>query len=154
MVDHIRTLLVNGTGSGYSPVSDEPSDRALTLFGLTGVPETDAAIVDVILPLALTPDLSWFSSRFDPRQTPPVKASVYRTDYTTSASFDGLYDRVLGPEGRWVVLSVFSASDPSIRAELARLRASFLSLDGPYALGAVLLACSYRRDILRKGGQL
>lgn len=90
---------------------------------------------------------------------PPQPPSVYRTEYsasdpsgkTVSLSLDGLRDRVLGQEGWWRISGLFSHPDPAVRQRLSDLRAAARSMDAPYALGAVLLACAYRRSLLQGG---
>lgn len=165
MVDHVRTLLINRDDeqSGYKRVSDGPADRVMALFGVTGeCAEVDSAAVDLVLPLALAPDLIGFRSRFDTRLTPPGAGSVYRHEYQACCggddcvplSADGVYQRVLGPNGRGAVLSLFGASDSANYADLAKLREAALSMDGAYALGAVLLACAFRRLVLLEGGKV
>lgn len=147
MVDHVRTLLVNPSGiSGYGHVTDAPADAALRLFGVTG-DEVAEAVVDTVLPLALAPDLVSFRRFYDTRTTPSARKSVYRETY--AVELDGLYDRVFGSEGWWTVLPVFSHPDPAINANLSEMREAARSLDSAYALGAVLLACAYRRHILQ-----
>lgn len=156
MVDHIRTLLLNPRDlPGYLRAEDGPADRALALFGLDGS-DADAARVDVILPFALADDLAWFSGRFDPRRSPAGLTTVYRHAYATesgaSLSLDGLRAAVLGPNGWWAIAPVFSHRDPLVTQELMALRRAAGSRDAAYALGAVLLACAYRRQLLQEGG--
>lgn len=156
MTDHIRHLLVNsGDVPGVSKVDDKAADDVLRLFGVTG-DGPDEAVVDAVLPLALAPDLSRFRSAFDPRTTPSESGSVYRHDYTAcdavrcaSLLLNGLYERVLGTDGWWTTVPLFSHADPACNAFLAELRSAARSMDSAYALGAVLVACAYRRLILQ-----
>lgn len=155
MTDHVRALLQN---RGASRVKDEPSDRALALFGLGGTAIDDPRI-DLLLPLALAPDLSWARDVFDGRTTPPAPKSVYRAQYelsdnaghTVSLDLTGLYAEVLGQEGWWTVSPVFSHPDPLVQERLSDLRDAARSMDAQFALGAVLLACAYRRWLLGEG---
>lgn len=164
MVDHVRTLLVNRADfpTGYDPVEDAPSDRVMALFGVSRLcKDADVAAVDLVLPLALAPDLAEFRSRFDSRITPSAPLSVYRHRYEATCgdesvpiTLDGTYARVLSGDGRLAVSALFGAADPAIYAELARLREASMASDGPYALGAVLLACATRRAVLQEGWSL
>lgn len=157
MVDEVRTLLVNPpTGDGYLHVDDGPADTAVTLFGLGGT-SLDAQLVDRLLSLALAPDLVWARDVFDPRVTPEADQSIYRSTYevsdlsgqTLSLSLDGLYDRVLGSEGRWRIAALFTHPDKDVGERLTALRDAAFGKDAAYALGAVLLACAYRRKLLQ-----
>lgn len=160
MVDHIRTLLINESGvTGYRKVTDVPSDTAMALFGVSG-DCTDAAVVDSVLPLAMSADLAPFRTPFDSRVSPGTDTrSVYRHVYTScgdcgsciSVSLDGVYDRVLGREGWWAISGLFSSDDPLVSANLTALRSAAMSKDAPFALGAVLIACAYRRLIKQSG---
>ena len=146
MVDHIRTLLLNpGDRTDYRPVSDAVTDKVLVLFADGAV---DAFFVDKVLPLALAPDLVPFRTAFDQRLTPPAMTSVYR-DEDTGIDLSGVYARVLGDEGWWTTSRVFNHPDPAVASVLRGLRDAALSKDSAYALGAVLLACAYRRLILQ-----
>lgn len=88
---------------------------------------------------------------------PPQPPSVYRTEYsvsdpsgkTVSLSLDGLRDRVLGEKGWWRISGLFYHSDQLVQRRLSDLREAAMSMDAPYALGAVLLACAYRRSLLQ-----
>ena len=162
MVDHIRTLLLNPEGTpGYRKVSDAPSDKVLTLFGFSGkCQESDEALADALVPLALCADLAEFRTAFDGRVSPPHRArSVYRSVYCdqectdcTAVSLDGLHDRVFGQEGRWALAPLFQHDDPSLMLTLSSLRSCTRVPDGPYALGAVLIACALRRLFLQGEG--
>ena len=159
MVDHVRTLLVNPpTGSGYVHVSDEPADAVMGMVGLTGT-YLDAALVDRVLSLAMAPDLEWARDVFDQRVTPPASgSSVYRFRYdvtgddgtTLSLSLDGLHDRLLGKDAWWRTSALFSHPDPLVQQRLDDLRDAAMSMDSAYAVGAVLLACAYRRHLLQE----
>lgn len=158
MINHIRHLLVNADGvPGLRKVEDRPTDDALRLFGITGS-GPDGAVVDALLPLALSPDLASFREAFDPRTTPSEHGSVYRHDYTAcddvrcaSLLLNGIYQKVLGPEGWWTLANLFSHPDPAVQGVLSDLRAAARSMDSAYALGAVLIVCAYRRLILQEG---
>lgn len=158
MKDHIRHLLVNdGSVPGLVKVTDQAADDVMRLFGATG-DITDGAVVDAVLPLALAPDLSEFRSEFDRRVTPSVTGSVYRHEYAAcddakcvSLLLNGVYSRVLGLEGWWTTSRLFSHRDPAVQAVLSSLRAAAMSMDSVYALGAVLIACAYRRLVLQGG---
>ena len=164
MVDHVRTLLVNRADfpTGYDPVEDAPADRVMALFGVSRLcKDADVAAVDLVLPLALAPDLAEFRSRFDSRIPPSAPLSVYRHRYEATCggasvpiTLDGTYARVFCGEGRLAVRAVLGAGDQAICAELSRLREASMASDGPYALGAVLLACATRRAVLQEGGSL
>ena len=152
MVDHVRTLLLNPDGvPAYRQVRDKPADDALALFGITGSGSAAAAAVDLVLPLAMAPDLSVFRTCFDQRVTPSAPSSVY-TQTADALSPTGLYGKVLQADGWWTVSALFHADRPDALAVLTGLRAAACSQDAPYALGAVLLACAYRRHILQDGG--
>ncbi len=141
MVDHVRTLLIGNTAL------DGESNGTLALFGITGAGDAaDTAVVDAVLPLALADDLAWCRKHFDPRVTSRPRQSVYASD--SLPSLDGLYDRVLGPEGRWTASGLFMHADPAVSSELAGMREAAFGMDAPYALGAVLLACAYRRLVV------
>ncbi len=147
MVDHVRTLLLNPADKpGYERAEDPEADAALALFGVDG---TDKAAVDAVLPLAMADDLAWCRVHFDKRVLPRARTSVYAS--SGEPSLDGLYERVLGHEGRWAVSGLFMHSDPSVASELSEMRAAAFGMDAPYALGAVLLACAYRRLVAQKG---
>ena len=148
MVDHVRTLLLNSDGvQGYRRVVDGPADSVLALFGVTN----DADSVDRVLPLAMAPDLACFRRFFDSRTIPSAPGSIYsQTDSTLSVA--GLRNRVLSGSGWWVVLTLFNSSDAAVADVLRDMRAAAASNDAPYALGAVLLACAYRRWVLQRGG--
>lgn len=150
MVDQVETLLLNPSDvPGYRHVVDAPSDSAMALFGVASSDVDGKAVVLQLLPLALAPDLARFRRFYDRRVTPRGRQSVY----TASAlSPDGLWDRVLGHEGWWTVSGLFQHPDPSVAAVLSEMRAAAVSADAPYALGAVLLACAYRRWLLQGGG--
>lgn len=149
MLDQIRTLLLNPTDAiGYTHVDDAASDVALGL--LAGDNAVDAAFVDKVLPFALAPDLAWARSAFDSRVTPQFTLSVYRDD-DMGIDLSGAYTRALTGDGRWKTARVFEYSDPAVYAVLRGLRAAALSLDAAYAVGAVLVACAYRRLILQGG---
>lgn len=87
---------------------------------------------------------------------PPPPPSVYRSTYeasdpsgaTLSLSLDGLYDRIRGQTGWWTASALFSHKDPLVQQRLSALREAAMSMDSAYALGAVLLACAYRRWLL------
>lgn len=146
MVDHVRTLLLNPDGrADYRRVSDPASDNALVLF-CGGEP--DEAFVDKVLPLALAPDLVSFRTAFDQRVTPSSRTSVYRDD-DTLFSLSGAYERVLGVKGWWVTSLVFTHSDLSVARVLGGLRDAARSKDSAFALGAVLIACAYRRLVMQ-----
>ena len=143
MVDHVRTLLLNPDGvPAYRQVRDKPADDALALFGITGSGSAAAAAVDF---------LSVFRTCFDQRVTPSAPSSVY-TQTADALSPTGLYGKVLQADGWWTVSALFRADRPDALAVLTGLRAAACSQDAPYALGAVLLACAYRRHILQDGG--
>ena len=147
MVDHVRTLLLNPADrAGYEKVSDSEADEALAMFGIDGA---NAADVDAVLPLAMADDLAWCRSHFDQRVLPRVRTSVYSS--AGEPSLDGLYEKVLGHEGRWAISGLFMHSDPSVSSELAKMREAAFGMDAPYALGAVLLACAYRRLVAQNG---
>lgn len=160
MVDHVRTLLINPPSSdGYVRVADPEADAVLALLGATGT-DLDAALVDRLLPLALAPDLAWARDVFDPRTRPTSgERSVYRMSYeasdpsgrTVSLALDGVHGKLLGTEGWWTVQRLFTHPDPVVRARLSDLRDAAMGKDGAYALGAVLLACAYRRHVLQGG---
>lgn len=150
MVDHIRTLLLNREGvSGYRKVADDAADRTLSLIGIDGG-DGDDGIVDAVLPVVLSPDLARFRRFYDPRTTPAAARSVYEAD--GSASLDGVVSRLLGQKGRFTSLSLFTTNNPSAYADLREMRRAAMSKDAPYAVGAVLLACAYRRHLLQTGG--
>lgn len=107
--------------------------------------------VDRVLPLAMAPDLRSFRRFFDQRVTPAARGSVYARS-ADELSPDGLRGRVLSGDGWWSVLGLFHSDDPGVAGVLAGMRAAALSPDAPYALGAVLLACAYRRWLL--GGEV
>lgn len=152
MIDHVRTLLLNPDGvDGYRKVSDGPADAALALFGLAGDAESDACVVDRLLPLALSPDLAPLRRSFDARVTPSAPSSVYG-EQSESPLHSGLYSRVFGRDGWWVAAAVFEHADPLYASVLREMRTAAMSKDAPYALGAVLLACAYRRLVLQGGG--
>lgn len=149
MVDHVRTLLINRAGvPGYVRASDPVVDSVLALFGIG---EGDADAVDRVLPLAMAPDLRRFRRFFDQRVTPAAHGSVYGRS-PDALSLDGLRGRVLSGEGWWSVLGLFHSDDPGVAGVLAEMREAAVSPDAPYALGAVLLACAYRRWLL--GGEV
>ena len=155
MIDQVRTLLLNRPDmAGYRRVADVPADTTMALFGVSGLESSaaeDAAAVDRLLPLALAPDLSHFRRFYDPRVTPPRPSSVYRQSAATLSPV-GLYDRVLGHEGWWTVSNLFQHADPAVASVLSEMRSAATGGDAPYALGAVLLAVTYRRWILQGGG--
>lgn len=150
MVDHVRTLLLNRRG-----IVDGPSDAVLRLFGVdaaaAGQESRVRDAVDRVLPLAMAPDLQYFRRFFDQRVTPAERGSVYAWS-VDELSPDGLRGRVLSGEGWWSVLGLFHSDDPGVAGVLAEMRKAALSPDAPYALGAVLLACAYRRWLL--GGEV
>lgn len=147
MLDQIRTLLLNPTDEpGYVHVDDAASAAALGL--LAGDRPVDAAFVDKVLPFALANDLAWARSVFDSRITPRRTPSVYRDD-DTGVSLSGAYTRALTSDGRWKTARVFEHGDPVVYGVLRRLRDAAMSLDSAYAVGAVLIACAYRRLILQ-----
>lgn len=150
MIDHVRTLLLNPDGvPGYRRVSDSESDAVLELFGFGA--GDDATAVDRVLPLAMAPDLAVFRRLFDDRVTPASGGSVYsQTEATLSVS--GLSSRVLSSDGWWRVSALFSPTGSMSADMLSAMRAAASSHDAPYALGAVLLACAYRRFVLQGGG--
>jgi hypothetical protein len=141
MIDHVKTLLLDAGAA-----SDGPADAVLALFGI-GVGGDDADIVDRLLPLALAPDLRRFRRFFDRRVTPSPAGSVY-SRAADGLSPDGLWRRVLASDGRWLVSALFRHDDREAADVLADMRAAAFSHDAPYALGAVLLACAYRRWLL------
>lgn len=148
MLDQIRTLLLNPTDeTGYVHVDDVASDVALSL--LAGDSPVDDAFVDKVLPFALAADLAWARSAFDSRVTPRSTLSVYRDD-DTGIDLSGAYARALTGDGRWKTARVFEHSDPEVYGVLRGLRDAALSLDSAYAIGAVLIACAYRRLILQE----
>ena len=150
MVDHVKALLLNTADTpGYHPVVDVPSDAVLSLFGFGVDAETDALVVEQVLPLALAPDLQEFRRFFDRRVTPAAAGSVYAQTPGT-LSQDGLRSKVLDADGWWRVSELFHAADPDVLSVLTDMRAAAASADAPYALGAVLLACAYRRWLLQK----
>lgn len=150
MVDHIRTLLLNPSGTeGYRKVADEAADRTLALIGLTGG-DGDAAVVDALLPLVLAPDLAHFRRFYDQRTTPANAGSVYTSD--DAVSLDGLYGRLFGQPGWFTTAKVFGAPKPEAFQDLHEMLKAALAADSSYALGAVLLACAYRRQLLQEGG--
>lgn len=152
MVDHIKSLLLNGIGSeGARSVVDAPSDSVMALFGVTP-DDADGSyvLVDRLMPLALAPDLARFRRFYDPRVTPRVRLSVYRTS-SAMLSPAGMYDRVLGHDGWWTTGELFNHSDPAAYEVLSEMRAAATSGDAPYAIGAVLLAVAYRRLLLNGG---
>lgn len=150
MVDHVRTLLLNRQDwNGH--VSDPAVNETLALFGVSGLDDSaDEAAIDAVLPLAMADDLAWCRSHFDQRVTRRPRGSVYAA--SAGPSLDGLYGRVLGDEGRWKTAGLFIHADPSVASELAKMRAAAFGMDAPYALGAVLLACAYRRLVAQTGG--
>lgn len=151
MIDHVRTLLLNPSDvPGYRRVTDDPADAVLARFGLSGNASTDVVHVARLLPLALAPDLAAFRTTFDPRTTPPAPTSVYAT---ADAALDpgGLYDAVLGDSVRVGLSALFTTTDDGARPTLDGLWAAARCRDAPYALGAVLLACAYRRQLLQGG---
>lgn len=151
MVDHVRTLLLNPSGvPAYRKVADAPADAVLLRFGVRGDPESDAVVVDRLMPLALAPDLSGFRRFFDQRLTPSEPLSPYRQTADT-LSVDGLHASVLSSDGWWDVTGLFQSTDPAVQQVLDGMRAAASSHDAPYALGAVLLACAYRRLLLQEG---
>lgn len=107
--------------------------------------------VDRVLPLAMAPDLQAFRRFFDQRVTPAARGSVYARS-AGGLSPDGLRGRVLSGEGWWRVLELFHSDDQGVAGVLAEMREAAVSPDAPYALGAVLLACAYRRWLL--GGEV
>lgn len=152
MIDEIRTLLLNPPSTPeYRRATDAQSDRVLHLFGLTGDADADAGVVDAVLPLALAPDLASFRDFADGRTTPQPVRSVYRQP-AGSTALDGLYDRVFGRDGWWAVAALFQATDPVVSSRLSALGAAASSADAAYALGAVLVACAYRRRLSQEGG--
>lgn len=94
----------------------------------------------------------------DPWRMPPPARSVYRMSYTASdpsgrklsLSLDGLHDRLLGKDAWWKTSALFSHQDPLVQQRLNDLRDAALSIDSAYAVGAVLLACAYRRHLLQE----
>lgn len=153
MVDQVELLLLNKAGvAGYRRVSDAPADGVMQRFGVPSDGSgADASVVSGLLSLALAPDLSRFRRFYDVRTTPRGGASVYRQT-AAQLSVAGLYDRVLGPEGWWVAAELFNHADPGVAAVLADMREAASCADAAYALGAVLLACAYRRWLLQGGG--
>jgi hypothetical protein len=155
MVDQVKKLLLNRSGvPGMRKVSDAPSDAVMSLFGVTGADsdyDSDADVVERLLPLALAPDLVAFRRFYDGRTTPVAEASVYRTA-KDGLSPDGIYGRILGRDGWWKVSALFQHDDPAVYAVLADMRDGVSGKDAAYALGAVLLAVAYRRWILQGGG--
>lgn len=151
MVDQVKKLLLNRSGvPGMRKVSDAPSDAVMSLFGVTGA-DSDADVVERLLPLALAPDLVAFRRFYDGRTTPVAAASVYRTA-KDCLSPDGLYAGIFGRDGWWKVSALFQHEDPAVYAVLADMRDGVTGKDAAYALGAVLLAVAYRRLILQGGG--
>jgi len=149
MVDHVRTLLLNPDGvAGYRKVRDANADTVLARFGVTGSDGDSETAVDRLLPLAMAPDLSNFRAFFDQRITPREPLSPYRQG-SGDLSPDGLYAKVLTADGWWDVSGLFQSDDPSAQAVLDDMRAAAVSRDAPYALGAVLLACAYRRFLMQ-----
>ena len=152
MVDQVETLLLNPSGvPGYRHVVDVSADSVMTLFGVAASDADGKAVVLRLLPLALAPDLARFRRFYDRRVTPRRGQSVYRQP-VSALSPDGLRDRVLGHDGWWTVSGLFQHPDPGVAAVLSEMRAAAVSADAPYALGAVLLACAYRRWLLQGGG--
>lgn len=151
MIDEVRTLLLNPAGvAGYRRVADAPADRVMALFGV--LTPDDAAAVDRLMPLALAPDLRGLRRFFDGRTTSMPTGSVYRDSCLPDVP-DGLYDTVFGG-GWWAVAALFDAADPVTAGELREFSAAVESADSAYAIGAVLLACAYRRRMLQEGGSL
>ena len=145
MTDQVRVLLMNPDGyPGYRHVTDDPSDSVMAMFGVDGD-------IDRVVPFAMSPDLSRFRRFYDRRVTPPGRKSIYRRP-AAELSASGLYGRVMGAEGRWVVAALFQHSDPAVASVLADMRAAAVSGDAVYALGAILLAVAYRRWLLQGGG--
>lgn len=152
MVDHIKTLLLNRDGvAGYRKVNDAPSDAVMSLFGVTGSPDDTIVAVERLLPFALAPDLDRFRRFFDGRVTPQDHLSPYRQTADT-LSVPGLYEKVLEGAGRWAVLGLFRSEDPLVQSVLDEMYDAALCRDAPYAIGAVLIACAYRRLVLQGGG--
>lgn len=153
MVDHVRTLLLNPVGvPGYQHVTDGPADRVLAMFGMRcDGSDYDADLLDKLLPLAEAPDLRRFRRFFDPRVTPRDVRSIYRTP-CTGLSTEGLYDKILSAGSWWQVAELFQATDPVVLADLVEMRGAASCMDAPFALGAVLLACAYRRLVLQDRG--
>lgn len=153
MVDQVRSLLINRTsGRDYVQVDDSRSDEVLLRFGVSPTmgDEELASAVDAVLPLAMAPDLATFRRFYDQRVTPVRTGSVYCTVYGLGGhSLTGLYDRVLGPEGWWTTARLFEHDDVETGAVLADMLPAARTKDAAFALGAVLLACAYRRFMLQ-----
>ena len=151
MIDHIKTLLLNPDNvPGYRKVTDSTVDAVLARFGITGSSSSDDTAVERVLPLAMAPDLACFRGPFDKRVTPRDPESPYRQT-GDSLSTGSLYADVLTGDGRWVVSGLFQVRDMSVQSVFDDLHDAAFSRDAPYALGAVLLACAYRRLILQGG---
>ena len=99
----------------------------------------------------MAPDLSRFRAPFDPRVTPAPQESVY-TQSADSLSPSELHARVLSSDGWWAMSGLFQSTDPAALAFLDDMRLAAACRDAPYALGAVLLACAYRRLLAQSGG--
>lgn len=150
MVDHIRILLLNPTGlPEYRHVTDSAADAVMGLFGVRGDDSAaDSSTVSRLLPLVYADELVHFRRFFDHRVTPAAPMSIYRTA-ATELSPAGLHKSILGVDGWWVVTRLFMSDDPIVFNNLQEMREAATSYDAPYALGAVLLACAYRRLILQ-----
>ena len=149
MVDHIKILLLNSDNvPGYRKVVDKAVDAVLKLFGFTGDITHDTTLVDMLMPLVLAPDLAPFRTYFDQRISPlKTVLSVYR--HTYDVSLTGIWDNVLSDAGWWTTSEIFNSDDQVASAVLAEMRNAARCADAPFALGAVLICCAYRRLLLQ-----
>lgn len=154
MIDHVRHLLIGRSPDGASLASDYATDAVLSSLGVLKASGAAEVMVDALLPLALAPDLEEFRALFDARRTPATPGSVYSTEYSVEGvdvSLNEVHSKVFGEEGWFTTAQLFQTQNLALLPTLSRLREAAMTRDSAYALGAVLIACAYRRMLLEKG---